>query len=229
MTFADADLTDHENASVALTGSSTTSGAGNLGRAGDALADAMALPTTHFDSNTGTIDWSFALDDSLVQYLAKDETVTATYTITLPDDSGDSATDTHDADRHRHHHRHEDAPAIEAGNGTPALAEISTAPLYPMLGSISADGEFVAYTSTANPPPNNEGSAGSVYEYDGATGISTDVSALVQPADLHDGETFGSNLPSMSAGGAYVVFQGDYPFDAGTASDIYVYDRTSGL
>ena len=29
-----------------------------------------------------------------MQYLAKDETVTATYTITLADDSGDSATDT---------------------------------------------------------------------------------------------------------------------------------------
>ena len=45
-------------------------------------------------AHDGTVDWSFALDDSLVQYLAKDETVTATYTISVKDDFGDSATDT---------------------------------------------------------------------------------------------------------------------------------------
>src|SRR6185437_3475110 len=77
---------------VALTNSTTSSGAGISTDLAAALADAMALPTTSFSSHTGTIDWSFALDDSLVQYLAKDETVTATYTITLTDDSGDAAT-----------------------------------------------------------------------------------------------------------------------------------------
>src|SRR6185437_11806486 len=79
--------------SVALTGSATTSGAGISGALATALAEAMVLPTSHFNSNTGTIGWSFALDDSLVQYLAKDETVTAAYTITLADDSG-AANDT---------------------------------------------------------------------------------------------------------------------------------------
>jgi hypothetical protein len=34
------------------------------------------------------VNWNFALDNSLVQYLAQGETVTATYTITVTDDSG---------------------------------------------------------------------------------------------------------------------------------------------
>ena len=71
MTFADVDLTDHETAGVSLTGTpTTTSAAGVSVNLANALVDAMVLPTTSFASNTGTINWSFALDNTLVQYLA---------------------------------------------------------------------------------------------------------------------------------------------------------------
>ena len=62
---------------------------GAVGRAGD-RDDACRATYAH----AGEVDWTFAVDDSLVQYLAKDETVTATYTISVKDDPGDSATDT---------------------------------------------------------------------------------------------------------------------------------------
>ena len=79
---------------MVLTGTpTTTSAAGVSGDLATALASAMALTgATH--AHDGDVDWTFAVDDSLVQYLAKDETVTATYTISVKDDSGDSATDT---------------------------------------------------------------------------------------------------------------------------------------
>ena len=71
VTFADVDLTDHETAGVSLTGTpTTTSAAGVSVNLANALVDAMVLPTTSFASNTGTINWSFALDNTLVQYLA---------------------------------------------------------------------------------------------------------------------------------------------------------------
>src|SRR5204862_201702 len=72
VTFADVDATDHEDASDALATTSSSVGVTISTALQTALADALKLPTTHFNSNTGTINWSFALDDSLVQYLAKD-------------------------------------------------------------------------------------------------------------------------------------------------------------
>ena len=45
--------------------------------------------------------------------------------------------------------------------------------------------------------------------YDTATSTLTDISALIPVADQHSGETFG-NLPSVSADGQYVLFQGQY-------------------
>ena len=89
VTFADVDLTDARRTPACADRQRDHQRRRHLHRCwATALQSALALPTTHFDSNTGTIDWSFALDDSLVRYLAKDETVTATYTITLTDDFG---------------------------------------------------------------------------------------------------------------------------------------------
>jgi choice-of-anchor C domain-containing protein len=93
ISFTDADTTDVSTATVALTGPLSTTGPAIPTALSDALTTAMALTgATH--AHDGEVDWSFTLDDSLVQYLAKDETVTATYTISVKDDSGDSATDT---------------------------------------------------------------------------------------------------------------------------------------
>ncbi len=41
-------------------------------------------------SNDGTVNWKFAVDNKLPQSLAKGETVTAVYTVTVKDDSGTS-------------------------------------------------------------------------------------------------------------------------------------------
>ena len=56
-----------------------------------------ALSLTQTGTNDGTIDWDFTVANSLVQYLADGETVTAVYTITVSDDSGTgNDTATHD-------------------------------------------------------------------------------------------------------------------------------------
>jgi VCBS repeat-containing protein len=87
VTFADADDTDVLTSDVALLTAVAANGA--LSVSADlqtALSSAMTLSQT--GSNDGSITWDFALDNSLAQYLADGETVTATYTITLSDDSG---------------------------------------------------------------------------------------------------------------------------------------------
>lgn len=93
VTFADADLTDHETATVAFVGA-TDSGSYTIPAGlSTALQHALTLQTGAFSSNTGTITWNFNLDNSLVQYLADGETITVSYTITVKDDSA-TATDT---------------------------------------------------------------------------------------------------------------------------------------
>jgi VCBS repeat-containing protein len=90
VTFADADATDHATVSVAFVTDSTTSAPipGALRR-----CKTLTLRASSFTTNSGTIDWYFNLDNSLVQYLADGETITVTYSITVKDDSG-TATDT---------------------------------------------------------------------------------------------------------------------------------------
>jgi VCBS repeat-containing protein len=85
ITFAEVDDTDVISSSVALTSTSTTGPA-----IPTALATALssALSLTQTGTNDGTIVWDFALANSLTQYLAAGETVTAVYTITVTDDSG---------------------------------------------------------------------------------------------------------------------------------------------
>lgn len=93
VTFADLDATDHETATVAFVGDATSSAAAIPGSLHTALQSALTLQNSSFTSNTGTINWDFNLDNSLVQYLADGETITVTYTITVKDDSG-TGTDT---------------------------------------------------------------------------------------------------------------------------------------
>ena len=89
VTFTDADATDLSDATVAIKGTAVASTGASVSEAlATALTGAMALTGDITDKNAGTVTWTFALDNSLVQYLAKDETVTVTYTITITDDSG---------------------------------------------------------------------------------------------------------------------------------------------
>ena len=90
ISFSDGDSTDLSAATVALTSAATSSAAAISTDLATALASAVALSGATAAANNGTVNWSFALDNSLVQYLAAGETVTATYTITIRDDSGTS-------------------------------------------------------------------------------------------------------------------------------------------
>ncbi|MFN7844908.1 MAG: beta strand repeat-containing protein [Pirellula sp.] len=85
VTFAEVDDTDILTSSVALASTSTT---GPTIPAGLATALGSALSLTQTGTNDGTIAWAFSLSNSLTQYLAAGETVTAVYTITVSDDSG---------------------------------------------------------------------------------------------------------------------------------------------
>ncbi|MER8809930.1 VCBS domain-containing protein, partial [Mesorhizobium australicum] len=85
VTFTEVDATDIISSSAALTGTATS---GPAIPAGLATALGTALSISQTGSNDGTIGWDFALNNSLAQYLAAGETVTATYTITVKDDSG---------------------------------------------------------------------------------------------------------------------------------------------
>ncbi len=85
VTFAEVDDTDLITSSVALTTTSTTGPAIPAGLA-TALSSALSLNQT--GTNDGTIVWNFNLANNLTEYLAVGETVTAVYTITVTDDSG---------------------------------------------------------------------------------------------------------------------------------------------
>ncbi|MFN9411852.1 MAG: beta strand repeat-containing protein, partial [Pirellula sp.] len=85
ITFLEVDDTDILTSSVALSNTSTT---GPTIPSGLATALSNALSLTQTGTNDGTIAWNFSLANSLTQYLAAGETVTATYTITVTDDSG---------------------------------------------------------------------------------------------------------------------------------------------
>lgn len=94
VTFADADETDHETASVAFVSDAHSAGATISPALHTALLSALTLQNSSYSSNTGTVNWDFNLDNGLAQYLAAGETVTATYTISVKDNSGVAANDT---------------------------------------------------------------------------------------------------------------------------------------
>ncbi|WP_283435632.1 tandem-95 repeat protein [Neorhodopirellula lusitana] len=89
VTFDDADTTDLSDSTVALTNTATT-GPTVPGGLATALASAVVLSGDIDDVHDGTVTWTFNLDNAEVQYLAFGETVTATYTITVTDDSGEA-------------------------------------------------------------------------------------------------------------------------------------------
>ncbi len=86
VTFTDADLTDTHTAHVAYNNDAT--GAAVSPALAAALATALTVPSSALAAGDHDFNWNFALDNSLVQYLAEGETITATYTITVEDNSG---------------------------------------------------------------------------------------------------------------------------------------------
>ena len=94
ITFTDLDLTDRSLVTASYLSATVTSASGSvisaLSTALQNLTDTFKISGAGVDSaaHNGTVNWSFALDNTLVQYLAAGETITATYRITVTDDSG---------------------------------------------------------------------------------------------------------------------------------------------
>ena len=87
--FTDADLTDTHTAHVAYNNDAAGS-AGVSPALALALATALTVPSSTLAAGDHDFNWDFALDTSLIQYLAEGETITATYTITVADNSGET-------------------------------------------------------------------------------------------------------------------------------------------
>ncbi len=86
--FTDVDLTDTHTTDVSLTGSSWSGGPIDPD---DLAAFTTAMSTQITDAatgdGTGTIKWDFQVEDQYLDFLARNETLTLTYTVTLTDDS----------------------------------------------------------------------------------------------------------------------------------------------
>jgi VCBS repeat-containing protein len=89
VTFTDTDLTDTHTAHVAYNNDAAGS-AGVSPALALALATALTVPSSTLAAGDHDFNWDFALDTNLLQYLAEGETITATYTITVKDGSGES-------------------------------------------------------------------------------------------------------------------------------------------
>ncbi len=87
LAFADVDLTDTHSVSVSL--DSATWSADPTFVPGDTLADLQNALTTALHDSTGsgagTLDWTFALQDKDLDFLAPGETLTVTYNVTVSD------------------------------------------------------------------------------------------------------------------------------------------------
>jgi VCBS repeat-containing protein len=120
-----------------------------------------------------------------------------------------------------------DAPVIETSTGGITITEVAVPNMYSLLGGMSADGNLIVFTASANVPGTGiEEHSGAVYLYDRASDTLTNISDLVR--NPHPGEGFGNSFASISADGRYVVFQGHYTDNDHAASDIYLYDRNTG-
>ena len=88
LTFADVDLSNSHTVNVAMT-SSVWSADPSYVLDSDTLADLQAalLTTLHDSTGTGTggVDWSFAIQDRRLDFLAAGDTLTVTYDVTVSD------------------------------------------------------------------------------------------------------------------------------------------------
>ena len=124
ITFDDIDLQDGHSISV-------TSAAGNT--LGGSLVATITDPAT--GTGDGTISWTYSVANSATQYLAKDQTTTETFTVTISDGQGGTVdqlvtvtiTGTNDA------------PTISAAVATGDVTEDATTPTLSDSGTITFD------------------------------------------------------------------------------------------
>ena len=92
ITFTDLDLTDTSDVTRSFSSAVDSTGA--------SLSDALNTALQNIDSaftisgagvgsaaHSGTINWNFSIDNALTQYLATDQSIDVTYTISITDDS----------------------------------------------------------------------------------------------------------------------------------------------
>ncbi len=137
LAFTDADLTDHETLSVQLVSALPSDGASIPDDLNEALQSALTFSQETFNSNSGNTAWNFTLDNSLVQYLGADETITVTYSVGITDDShasnADSATQTITITIAGSN----DQPAISAVDVEGAVVEDGSSPTLTDAGSVT--------------------------------------------------------------------------------------------
>src|SRR5207244_2674111 len=85
VSFTDVDLTDTHSA-VATFVSSTNAGGGQLG----ALTTGTVTDTVN--GTGGSVAWSYSVSDNAVDFLAKNQTITETYSVKVSDNNGGFAT-----------------------------------------------------------------------------------------------------------------------------------------
>ncbi|NDC35842.1 MAG: hypothetical protein EBZ51_10820, partial [Synechococcaceae bacterium WB9_2_112] len=92
--FSDLDLSDRHTTTATYINATASSGASvstALGTALQDLANTFTLSGSGVgnlsSANSGTVNWAFSLDNSLSQYLAAGDSITATYRITVSDDN----------------------------------------------------------------------------------------------------------------------------------------------
>jgi VCBS repeat-containing protein len=93
-TFEDLDLSNTHGVAVGAAQVSTSSAvpAGFVPGAGFGTLNASVVETVTDLDNKGRIDWTYSVDDAVVQGLAAGEAVTQVYTLTITDSSGASVT-----------------------------------------------------------------------------------------------------------------------------------------
>ena len=135
---------------------------------------------------------------------------------------------------------------IDLAAGTeaaPSVTEISVPGFDSVAPAVSDNGQYTAFLIATNLPENtNNINIVGVELYDSANDQLTNISALVSsqlPNDLHPGENF-SSIPSISADGQYVLFEGQYQVDnfnngngptvqpySNSLADIFLYNTQS--
>jgi hypothetical protein len=114
---------------------------------------------------------------------------------------------------------------LALGTASPQPIEIAVPGYYAIGPEVSANGQFVGFIASTSLPGQGNGDTNGLIElYNvAAGGQPLPISLLVPQAFLHEDEVFG-NLPSLSDNGHLVVFEGKYPDDFGSTSEIFLYN-----
>ncbi|SDT90377.1 VCBS domain-containing protein [Halopseudomonas salegens] len=94
ITFDDLDTTDTVDITFASNNDISWSGGSLDGALASALVGGFSIPTTTDAAAPGSVDWTYALNDVDLDFLAVGETISFSYTITATDSQGATDTDT---------------------------------------------------------------------------------------------------------------------------------------